>query len=125
MLVFGGNDGTLKNEVWSIDGLSNTPTATRDAPDPRLALHPNHPNPFNPSTAISYELPARGRVTLRVFDAKGRLVRTLVDAVEPAGVRNARWDGRNDAGAVVGSGVYFCRLETAGISRSRKMVLLK
>jgi N-acetylneuraminic acid mutarotase len=126
MVVFGGSNGSvLNNELWSIGDLSDTPTATRDERVPAIALHPNHPNPFNPATTIAYELPASGRAVLRVFDAGGRLVRTLVDAVQPAGLQSTRWDGLNDDGAAVGSGVYFCRLDAAGVSRSRKMVLLK
>jgi hypothetical protein len=90
-----------------------------------LALHPNYPNPFNPRTTIAYTLPVTGHVSLRVYDAAGRLVKTLVDAVETAGRHAAAWNGVDDGGADVSSGVYFVRLESVGGIETRKVVLLK
>ena len=83
------------------------------------------PNPFNPATTIEYAVAGRGHVSLRVFDARGALVRTLVDEVQPAGSRRITWDGRDDRGAGVASGVYLLRVDAAGESRRQKMVLLK
>jgi hypothetical protein len=89
-------------------------------------LHLNvFPNPLNPSTTIEYSIPMGGRVTLRVYDAAGHLVRTLLDAVQPEGARRITWDGRDDAGAGIASGVYLLRLEAAGQQHTRKLVLLK
>jgi hypothetical protein len=124
MVIFGGTDGTVRNHVWALEDLSGTSTPVGDAPV-ALVLRPNFPNPFNPSTTIEYALPARGRVRLRVYDARGTIVRTLVDGVENAGSRRATWDGRDESGAAVASGVYFCRIDAAGTSLSRKMTLLK
>jgi flagellar hook assembly protein FlgD len=64
-------------------------------------------------------------VTLRVYDVSGRLVRTLVDGRQPEGVATATWDGRNDGGGRVASGVYFYRLEAGDTRATRRMVLLK
>ena len=100
-------------------------TAVGDGPGMATALHPNHPNPFNPSTTIRYELAAAGDVRLRVFDAAGRLVRTLVDAREGAGAHDVVFDGRDDAGRPMASGVYFYRLDAGSATQTRKMVLLK
>jgi flagellar hook assembly protein FlgD len=72
---------------------------------------------------ISYELPAQGEVSLKVFDLTGRLVRTLVNGVSDPGVHYVTWDGRNQEGAVAGAGVYFYRFEADGVSETRKMVL--
>jgi hypothetical protein len=83
------------------------------------------PNPFNPQTRIEYELAATGPTSLRIFDATGRLVRTLAEGLRPAGTHVAIWDGRNDAGRVLASGVYFCRLEAPGFLTTRKLMLLK
>ena len=85
------------------------------------------PNPFNPTTSISYSFRESGRVQLRVYDVAGRLVRTLVDDFQPARGQGYTvvWDGRSDAGQSVATGVYFYRLETPGFSETRKMVLLK
>ena len=84
------------------------------------------PNPFNPTTAIRFEVPAGGgTVRLRVFDVSGRLVRTLVDGAVPGGMRSAAWDGCDDRGAPVASGVYFYRLEAPGYTQTRKTALVK
>jgi hypothetical protein len=90
------------------------------------ALAQNVPNPFNPVTTIEYSLASPGRVTLRIYNVAGQLIRTLVgDEQRPAGFSNARWDGRNDAGTAVASGVYFYRLIAGSFVETRKMVLLK
>lgn len=83
------------------------------------------PNPFRGSSAIRYELPRAGRVTLRVYAPDGALVRTLVDAVEPEGVRAALWDGRDAAGRPVASGVYFAHLQADGRAETRKVTLAR
>ncbi len=90
------------------------------------ALHANVPNPFNPHTLIRYELPAPSSVTLRIFDASGRVVRTLASSeTRGAGAHTVWWDGANDRGEAVASGAYFYRLEAGGETLSRKMMLLK
>jgi len=96
-----------------------------ETPAAIFALRQNAPNPFNPSTLIEYSLATAGPVRLVVLDAQGRRVCTLVDALESAGVHAARWDGRDQAGNRVASGVYLYRLETEGRTATRKMLLLK
>lgn len=91
----------------------------------RLRLHPNQPNPFNPATTIRYDLPRAGAVKLAVYDAAGKLVRVLVDAVEPPGTREVRWDGRAGDGRQVASGIYVCQLVGAGQTVSRRMTLVR
>jgi hypothetical protein len=125
MVIFGGFDSAVKNDVWSLDNLSGTSTGVRPVTAATATLHPTHPNPFNPSTTIRFELAARGDATLRIYDAHGRAVRTLFDGVANAGATSLVWNGRDDAGRAVGSGIYFYRLETASEPLSRKMVLLK
>ncbi len=100
-----------------------------DVPSSQLggfALHPCYPNPFNPSTTISYELGAAETVSLTVHDVAGKVVQTLV-AAQPTGPgRHAvRWDGRNESGHTVAAGVYFYRLQAGQFSRTRSMVLVK
>ncbi len=98
------------------------------APDPIPGvahLYGCHPNPFNPSTMIRYSLPRSGHVELEIYDLGGRQVRTLVREVVEAGEHRARWNGRDDAGAQVVSGVYLYRLRTDDHVETRRMVLLK
>ena len=81
------------------------------------------PNPFCSRTTLAYDLPQRVRVSLRVYDISGRLVRTLeAGAVQAAGSYSLVWDGRDDAGVATGAGLYFSRLETGGASQARRVV---
>jgi hypothetical protein len=91
----------------------------------RSRLEQNVPNPFNPTTLISYEVGDDAGVRLVVFDVSGRRVRTLVDRTQSAGRYQAVWDGRDEAGRTVSSGVYFYRLEAGAFTQTRRMVLLK
>ena len=100
-------------------------TGGDDAPPAATALGRAWPNPFNPVTTISFSLRERGRARLRIYDVAGRLVRTLVDEVRPAGLHEARWDGRNAGGRRASSGVYFCRFEAPGYEKTIKAVLLR
>ncbi|HKW14780.1 MAG TPA: C25 family cysteine peptidase [Candidatus Krumholzibacteria bacterium] len=104
-------------------------TAVGDAPARTFTarLDQNYPNPFNPTTRIAYEVEegARGNVTLAVFDVTGARVRTLVDEPAKPGAHAITWDGRNNHGDTVGSGIYFYRLTTPARTLTRKMVLLK
>lgn len=90
-----------------------------------LRLHQNRPNPFNPTTTIAYEIPAHGRAQLRVYDIRGRLVRTLSDGDQDAGPHQVLWMGEDLTGRQVASGVYLYRLETPHQSLSRRMVLVR
>ncbi len=94
--------------------------------EPRVStLEQNYPNPFNPVTKIAFTVAEAGRVVLRVYDAAGRPVKTLADRVMVASRYEITWDGADDLGRQVASGVYFYRLEIAGELETRKMVLLK
>ncbi len=93
---------------------------------PRVhALLANRPNPFNPETAIDYELPGAEKVVLEIYNLQGQLVRQLVDGMRSGGRHRAVWDGRDARGKRVGSGIYFYRLETSGFVQTRRMTLVK
>jgi FlgD Ig-like domain len=94
-------------------------------PAAKTGLEQNTPNPFNPQTAIRFTLGATQNVTLAVYDVSGGLVRMLASGTKEMGTHTITWDGRNDAGATVSSGVYFYRLDAGKFSQTRKMVLLK
>jgi len=84
-----------------------------------------HPTPFNPSTTITYVLGRAGEVDLSIYDLKGRLVRTLADGYRDAGTHARVWNGRDDVGGIVPSGVYFAHLRSGGHATTEKVTLLK
>jgi flagellar hook assembly protein FlgD len=91
----------------------------------RFVLRGASPNPFNPTTTITFGAPEDATVRLAVYDVAGRLVRTLIDGPVGLGYRSVVWDGRDERGAPVASGVYFCRMEAEGFGDTAKMVLMK
>jgi len=102
-------------------------TPVPDTTVPRnFGLRQNTPNPFNPKTEISYDVPADGgRVTIEIFDIAGNRVRTLLDEFRGAGSHSVFWDGMDDQGQALASGVYFYRLEAPNVQATKKMMLLR
>lgn len=88
-------------------------------------LNQNYPNPFNPNTVISYSLSVSSFISLKIYDALGKEVATLINQMQNAGEYSVEWNGRNISGSVLPSGMYFYKLETEGNSETRKMILLK
>ncbi len=115
------NDGLIDN-CQQGGGLTGVPSGGSRNAD----LHDAYPNPFNPQTTISFSLPERRGVWLRVFDVSGRLVRVLIGGdVQDQGRHETVWNGRDDAGRRVAGGAYFYRLDTGGYSETKRMVLVK
>ncbi|MCD4828213.1 MAG: T9SS type A sorting domain-containing protein [Candidatus Cloacimonetes bacterium] len=116
-------DGRVDIGCHEFGSVGVTP---EDEPIPPLglALH-NFPNPFNPSTTIRCALPQDGNVSVRVYNARGQLVRTLVDGDMPAGYHDIVWDGRDNHGSAVGSGVYLCRMQAGSATLTHKLLMLK
>ncbi|HNZ45261.1 MAG TPA: FlgD immunoglobulin-like domain containing protein, partial [Candidatus Syntrophosphaera thermopropionivorans] len=85
----------------------------------------NYPNPFNPETTISFSVPTSGYTTLKIYNLKGEVVRTLVNDVREAGKYNVVWNGTDDRGRTVSSGIYLYRLENNGKKLTGKMLLAK
>ena len=98
-----------------------------EVPEAPLAtyLDQNFPNPFNPETNIYFGLKQPADVSLKIYDVSGRLVRTLVREGRPAGIYKETWDGIDNRGASVASGVYFYKLKAGSFSDTRKMVLAR
>jgi hypothetical protein len=90
-----------------------------------FALFQNHPNPFNPETEIKYTLPAAAEVKLQVYNVKGQKVRMLVDEYQTTGHHAVRWDGKDENGKSVASGVYFYRIQAGEFEDAKKMILMK
>ncbi|HVO76710.1 MAG TPA: FlgD immunoglobulin-like domain containing protein [Candidatus Bathyarchaeia archaeon] len=94
-------------------------------PPKPVTLYQNYPNPFNPSTSIVFYLPLAQHATLVIYDVKGSRVRTLVDEAQPVGRHAVRWDGKNDNGVQVGSGVYYYRLKAGKDIITKKLVVVR
>jgi len=90
-----------------------------------IELSENSPNPFNPTTAIRFALKDTGPLNLAVFNSLGQKVRVLADGPWSAGVHAVMWDGRDNTGQIVSSGMYLYRLEVGGRSEARKMLLAR
>lgn len=88
-------------------------------------LFPNYPNPFNPETWISYQLPQAGPASIKIYNVGGQLVNTLVDGEHSPGTYSLRWDGRNFHGLPTASGVYFCQMRSSQFIETTKMILLR
>jgi hypothetical protein len=110
--------------AWLETGL---PTPTHAAGHRfRYSLAQNYPNPFNPTTTINFTLKKRSKVTLKVFNVAGQAVKTLVSELKAPGLmHSATWDGTDNRGTAVASGVYFYKLSAGDFSQTKKMVLLK
>jgi len=120
---------TLQYSLNGVPGsiFINTGNAGDDPSTPALSfgLEQNYPNPFNPATEIRFSLQTADRAVLNIYNVKGQLVKTMIDARLAAGRHSVVWDGRDASGQPVGSGVYFARLTSSTKSATRKMVLLK
>jgi hypothetical protein len=116
-------DGVLYGDTTRI--VTSVPELLAAFPT-QLELSPNFPNPFNPSTTISFKLQSSNRISLVIFDALGKEVKTLIDNEWfDFGPHKIMWDGTTDDGRAASSGVYFCRLSGNGNGITRSMILLK
>ncbi len=111
--------GFWKSGWLSIITDSEVPDAVRNE------LFQNYPNPFNPTTTIKYSISQASSVQLVVYNVAGQRIRTLVNETKPAGTYAEVWDGKNDGGRSVATGIYFYRLKAGGFSETRRMLLVK
>lgn len=88
-------------------------------------LYQNYPNPFNPTTVIRFELPVSNNVTVNIYNILGQRVKTLVDDYIYSGSHIINWDGKNDFGVTVSSGIYFCRMEAGKFIKTIKLMMLR
>ncbi len=127
----GPTDGSQAYCGWNVDdvelwGIVAIPAGVPDGGGPaRLMLFPSSPNPFRDAATIAYDLPARARVSIAVYDVAGRLVRQVADETVEAGPHAVQWDGKDTSGRPAASGVYFCRINAGGVSDVQRLVLLK
>lgn len=117
--------GTMRVDRIRVHTLGIPLSAPDSAPAAQMARLVAAPNPFNPATELRFELPRPGQVTLDIFDARGQRVRRLVSGQLPAGLHQPLWQGRNDAGRPIASGVYHARLTTIDGVSTRKLTLAR
>lgn len=120
VLVDNGSDGSIDDTTWADNVLLGVNDPAPGAIPSSYVLRPNYPNPFNPVTTFSYDLPRASRVSFRIYDLLGREVAVVVDGRQEAGVKSVRWD----AGGLPG-GVYFYRLRADEFTATGKLVLAK
>ncbi|MFQ6674821.1 MAG: FlgD immunoglobulin-like domain containing protein [Fidelibacterota bacterium] len=124
--IFNFSFGTYKIQVRDLDDVGEVTAVEDFTPQPyAFRLYPNFPNPFNPETRIRFEIPSRERVKLIIYDVRGYRVRTLVSDVYEAGHHVVNWDGRNDDGNLVSSGVYIYRVKAGKFLAHDKMTLIR
>ena len=127
-----GTDASKQDMAWAaatFKGVHEVATpvaevATAETPT-TYELSQNSPNPFNPETWLTYELPSQTRVVMTVYSLSGQKVRTLVDEDHTQGRYSVSWDGKDDFGGAVASGVYLCRMDAGTFASVRKMTLLR
>jgi hypothetical protein len=130
-----GSDGSVQYAGWYVDSVavySMDTVVTKIGPDdghngiPKVfALQQNYPNPFNPITTIRYQLPKTANVKLAVYNMLGQKVKTLVNESQTANYYSIQWNGLNDSGSRVSSGIYLYRIEAGEFIKTNKMLLLK
>lgn len=116
-------DGSFAGGPYAVLELSAHPDT--DFPSEQRIVGRNYPNPFNPATTISFHLPGAAKVSLKIYNLLGQEVRTLTDQQLQAGTHGVAWDGRDNSGNPVSSGVYFYRLTADGFSTVGKMVFMR
>ncbi|MCB0266773.1 MAG: choice-of-anchor D domain-containing protein, partial [Calditrichaeota bacterium] len=107
--------------------LPKSPQATEEiaAVPETFELRQNYPNPFNPTTTIQFGLPVDAMVSLNIYNARGQLVKALANGTMPAGVHQIAWNGTDEGGTLVASGMYFYMLQSGDFRETRRMILLK
>jgi len=124
--VYCNDCNTLQFTTGSYWGCSiHIPVCDKPAVPDMYMLSQNRPNPFNASTIIEFGLPVEGNVRLEIYDVLGRRVRRLIDDLMPAGYHIVTWNGRDDRGVTLASGMYFYRLTAEAYTETKKMILMK
>ncbi|MFC1562574.1 YCF48-related protein [candidate division KSB1 bacterium] len=121
------NKGDSEGDVQVVSAMlneSNVETIAASPPN-KFSLSQNFPNPFNPETEIRYQIPENTKVVLKIYNILGQEVRTLVDEVKSPGSYNIKWNGKNNYGVTVSTGVYLYRIQAGDFVSTKKLVFLK
>ena len=112
-------DADIEQNITDVPNVIDTRLAKT------FALNQNYPNPFNPETKITFQFPQASQVTLRIFNILGKEIKTLVNEQYQAGKHTVNWDGKDNLGNVVSSGIYFYQLRAGNFTQAKKMILLR
>ena len=121
----GANPITATSQGLGLFTNSSLSSVDKASLPQEYSLHANYPNPFNPSTVITYDLAGDGHVDLSIYNVVGKKVKTIVNKNESAGRKVAVWYGADDAGNSLSAGMYFYRLTAGGKVFTKKMILMK
>lgn len=112
------------NPRFPEDMMANVEAPTSEV-NAIATLDGNYPNPFNPTTTVKFSMEESANVSIDIYNIKGRKVKTLVNDIQSAGSHTEIWNGTNDSGEVVGSGIYFMKMKAGNVESTKKMVLMK
>ncbi len=115
--------GEASGDIWNFTTIPEV-SVTELMPE-ITELQCNHPNPFNPETTISYSMNENSRVLIEIYNIKGQKIKTLINGFREVGYHSVIWNGKDDSGKLVTSGLYFYRMKTSNYDMMRKMILLK
>ena len=126
------NDVTYWYKLEDVDYSGNTKfhgpisaTPVEKAAPSEFRLYPNYPNPFNPVTTISYDLPENGYVKLVIYNMRGEKVTTLIQGNQEVGSYQLNWDGRDHNGDTVASGIYLLNIVSVNYTKTNKMIFIR
>ncbi len=124
-LVKRSETGYGQSNIFILDTRNTTGVQNKAKIPEDFILHQNYPNPFNPVTTIQFDLPKPGRAAIKIYNVLGQDVKTLFDDLKTAGYHSIKWDGTNEFGNRVASGMYIYRVASEFGIKSRKMVIIK
>ena len=120
-----GCEFALDDIYWDGGGAVSIVDSESSVSPVQYHLYENYPNPFNPLTTISYDLPEDGFVNITIYDITGRPVKELIGSIQKSGFKTFKWDATNNMGQPVSAGLYFYTIQTRNFRDTKKMVLLK
>jgi len=122
----GNSDLSATTDIWVVERITTEVEESKNSAVPRVFdLYQNYPNPFNPTATIGYALPQPAKVELKVFNILGQAVRTLVNEEKGAGYYQVVWDGKDEVGRTVSTGIYLYQIKAGDFVETKKMQLIK
>ncbi len=118
-------DRIYKTYIYSTGVTTSVLGETNTTSPSKYQLKQNFPNPFNPSTTIRYSLSSPQKIYIRIYDVSGQLVKDIIEEHKQAGEYNVKWNGKNNSGQRVSSGVYYYQMTVGNETQAKKMILIK